>query len=98
MRFQALAERVKGGVVTFTIDGDSKDTERFLDALTLPDLAVSLGGVESLIGQPAVMTYYDIDSEDREAMLIPDNLILFAVGLEDDDDRAANLEQALDAI
>ena len=63
---------------------------------TIPHLAVSLGGVESLIEQPAIMSFYELTSEERLQIGIKDNLIRFAVGIEDADDLIADLAQALD--
>ena len=84
-----------GGVVSFEVKGDLQAANRLIDALRIPYIAVSLGGVESLIGSPAIMAYYDLEPEDRAAIGIQDNLLRFAVGLEDLDDLVADLEQAL---
>ncbi len=84
-----------GGVVSFTVRGDLQATARFVDALTLPQIATSLGGTETLITQPALMSYYELDTEDRLALGIPDNLVRLALGIEDVEDLIADLEQAL---
>ena len=68
---------------------------RFIDAVRLPHIAPSLGGVDSLIEQPAIMSYFDTDPEERLAMGISDELVRFAIGIEDTDDLIADLEQAL---
>lgn len=89
-----------GGVVSFEIapkDGeDPLDTaSRFIDAMTIPLIAPSLGGVESLIEQPALVSYYDLSTEERLTIGIKDNLVRFAIGVEDTADILADLEQAL---
>ena len=84
-----------GGVISFTVAGDDATTAQFIDELTIPYIAPSLGGTESLIEQPAIMSYYEMDSEDRLKIGIPDNLVRFAVGIEDTADLLADFEQAL---
>lgn len=84
-----------GGVVSFEVDGDMDTTIRFVDSLQIPYIAASLGGVESLIEQPAIMSYYDKSQEERLAMGIKDGLVRFAVGVEDSDDIIRDLDQAL---
>ncbi len=64
----------------------------------LPYMGPSLGGVESLIGQPAVMTYYDLGTKGREEIGIKDTLVRYSCGVEDVEDIWADLEQALDRI
>jgi cystathionine gamma-synthase len=87
-----------GGVVSFEVKGDLQTANRLIDSLKIPYIAVSLGGVESLIGSPAIMAYYDLEPDDRAAIGINDNLLRFAVGTEDLDDLIADLTQALDQI
>lgn len=84
-----------GGVVSFEVAGDLKSASRFIDALRVPIIAPSLGGVESLIEQPALMSFYEKTTEERLALGIKDNLVRFAVGIEDASDLLADLEQAL---
>lgn len=84
-----------GGVVTFEVKGDLQTTGQFIDRLRIPYIAPSLGGVESLIEQPALMSYYEKTSEERAALGIKDNLVRLAVGIEDTDDLIEDLEQAL---
>ncbi len=84
-----------GGVISFEVAGDLRATSRFIDALRIPYIAPSLGGVESLIEQPALMSYYEKTTEERLALGIKDNLVRFAVGIEDAADLLADLEQAL---
>ncbi|MDZ4671749.1 MAG: aminotransferase class I/II-fold pyridoxal phosphate-dependent enzyme [Phototrophicales bacterium] len=87
-----------GGVVSFEVDGDLRRTGDFIDAMQIPYIAASLGGVESLIEQPALMSYYEKTSEERLALGIKDNLVRFALGIEETDDLLADLEQALAVI
>ena len=84
-----------GGVVSFEVVGDLEATGRFVDNLTIPYIAPSLGGIESLIEQPALMSYYEKTSEERQALGIKDNLVRFSVGIEDTDDIIRDLDQAL---
>ena len=84
-----------GGVVSFELRGDLDATSRVVDAVRIPQIAPSLGGVESLIEQPSLMSFFELTSEDRRAVGIKDNLVRLAVGLEDTDDLLADLEQAL---
>lgn len=87
-----------GGVVTFEVKGDLKVTSDFIDRLRIPYIAPSLGGVESLIEQPALISYYDKTTEERLALGMKDNLVRFAVGIEDTDDLLDDLEQALSGV
>ncbi len=84
-----------GGVVSFEIAGDLQTTAAFIDRLRIPYIAPSLGGVESLVEQPALMSYFEKTTEERLALGIKDNLVRLAVGIEDTDDILADLEQAL---
>jgi cystathionine gamma-synthase len=85
-----------GGVVSFEVRGDLDTAARVVDACTIPHLAVSLGGVESLIEQPAIMSFYELTTEERLEIGIKDNLIRYSVGVEDADDLVADLAQALE--
>ena len=87
-----------GGVVSFEIDGDRAAASRFVDALQLAHIAPSLGGVDTLVMQPAVLSYFDTPREQRLALGITDELIRLAVGIEDVDDLLADIEQALEAV
>jgi cystathionine gamma-synthase len=84
-----------GGVVTFTVKGDCKATCEFLDKLTIPQLADSLGGTESLVKHVALMSYYRYTTKERLARGITDNLVRYSVGLEDPIDLIEDLRQAL---
>jgi len=84
-----------GGVVSFELDGDLEATSQFIDAVQLPLIASSLGGVESLIEQPALMSYYELSTEERLEVGIKDNLVRLSVGIESTEDLIADLDQAL---
>jgi len=68
-----------------------------VDACRIPRIAPSLGGVESLIEQPALMSFYELTTEERLQVGIKDNLIRFSVGIEDTADLIDDLRAALDA-
>lgn len=86
-----------GGLVTFLLkDADWRATADVIDAAKIPRIAPSLGGVESLIEQPMVMSYYKLTPEERQTFGIPDNMIRMACGIEDGEDLVADLSQALD--
>jgi cystathionine gamma-synthase len=84
-----------GGVVSFTVKGDLEATSRFIDALQIPFIAASFGGVESLVEQPALMSFYELSPEERLGLGIPENLVRLSLGIEDADDLIADLDQAL---
>ncbi|MCB9666937.1 MAG: aminotransferase class I/II-fold pyridoxal phosphate-dependent enzyme [Myxococcales bacterium] len=85
-----------GGVIAFTHKGDGPATSAFIDRLSIPQIAPSFGGPESLIEQPALMSYFDQTPEQRAALGIPDNLVRFSVGLEATQDLLDDLSHALD--
>ena len=87
-----------GGMITFFLKGDIKKSKKFLEKIKMFSLAESLGGVESLIEHPAIMTHASIPKEVREELGIFDNLIRLSVGIEDIDDLLADLEKTLKAI
>jgi cystathionine gamma-synthase len=82
-----------GGVVTFEIKGSLKNAKRFLDALKLIYIGPSLGGVESLITHPALVSYYDYTRKERYKLGLTDTLFRLAVGIEDVEDIIADLER-----
>jgi len=85
-----------GGLITFLVkDADWKQTAAVIDACRIPKIAPSLGGVESLIEQPLVMSYFDYSPEDRQRFGIYDNMIRMSCGIEDTDDLIEDLKQAL---
>jgi cystathionine gamma-synthase len=84
-----------GGVISFEVKGDLAAGSRVVDGVQIPIIAPSLGGVETLIEQPALMSYYEMSTEERLEVGIKDNLIRLALGVEDADDLVADLQQAL---
>jgi len=84
-----------GGVVSFEVEGDIDAVSRLVDACQIPRIAPSLGGVESLIEQPALMSFYELTTAERLEVGIKDNLVRYSVGVEDGADLVADLEQAL---
>jgi cystathionine gamma-lyase len=85
------------GMVTFFIKGGLEESRRFLENLKLFTLAESLGGVESLVDHPAIMTHASIPPAQRQQLGISDTLIRLSVGIEHPDDLIADLEHALRA-
>ena len=86
-----------GGLVTFLVKGaDWRQTATVVDAVRIPRIAPSLGGVESLIEQPLVMSYYECTPDERQQYNIPDNMIRLACGIENSEDLVADLKQALE--
>ncbi|XAR55889.1 Cystathionine gamma-synthase [Bertholletia excelsa] len=84
-----------GGVVSFEVDGDLMTTAKFIDALRIPYIAPSFGGCESIVDQPAIMTYWDLSQIERAKYGIKDNLVRFSFGVEDFEDLKADILQAL---
>ena len=84
-----------GGVVTFETKGTLAECKQFLDCLRLCFIAPSLGGVETLITHPAIVSYYDYPRKKRLDLGITDTLVRLAVGVEDASDIIADLDQAL---
>ncbi|HEX7117909.1 MAG TPA: cystathionine gamma-synthase family protein [Longimicrobiales bacterium] len=87
-----------GATFSFEIRGGEAEAFRFLNALKLIKLAVSLGGTESLAEHPATMTHSDVPKDSQVRMGITPGMIRLSIGLEHPDDIIADLEQALDAI
>ncbi len=88
-----------GGLVTFLVkDADWKQTAAVVDAVRIPRIGPSLGGVESLIEQPLVMSYYEMPVEDRRRFGIPDNMIRLSCGIENTEDLIEDLRQALELV
>jgi len=87
-----------GGMITFFLKGGIDESRRFLENVKLFALAESLGGVESLVDHPAIMTHASIPKEVREQLGIHDNLIRLSVGIEDCDDLIADLERAFSKV
>jgi cystathionine gamma-lyase len=98
---KALAERQMngfGGMVSFDIGGDLARARRFLENTQLFALAESLGGVESLVNHPAIMTHGSVPPHRRAELGITDTLIRLSVGIEDCDDLIEDLDRALAAV
>jgi cystathionine gamma-lyase len=96
----ALARRQMaggGGIVSFFIAGGLPAARSFLEACRVFALAESLGGVESLVNHPAIMTHASVPAETRARLGISDTLIRLSVGIEDCDDLVTDLDQALRA-
>jgi cystathionine gamma-lyase len=87
-----------GGILSFELAGGIEDAKRFLEALEEFTLAVSVGGVESLVELPAAMTHEPLASEEREALGITDTLVRASVGVEHTADLLADLERGFDAM
>ena len=87
--------RAFGAMISVEVSGTSEDARRFLERCRLFTLAESLGGVESLISLPALMTHASVPPEARAALGISDRLVRISVGIEDTDDLIADLETAL---
>ncbi|MBU2646796.1 PLP-dependent aspartate aminotransferase family protein [bacterium] len=82
-----------GGVTSFEIKGDLDAAKRFIDGMEMIYIAPSLGGVETLITHPALVSYYDYTREERYRLGIIDSLFRLAVGIEDTQDIIADLEK-----
>lgn len=94
----ALARRQMegfGGMVSAELKGGLSESRRFLERVQVFALAESLGGVESLVEHPAIMTHASMPAEKRAALGIGDSLVRLSVGIEDLDDLIADLDQAL---
>lgn len=87
-----------GAMMSFEIDGGEKEAFRFLNALKLMKLAVSLGSTESLVEHPATMTHAGVDPEHRREFGITESLVRISVGVEHYEDIIWDLSQALDAV
>lgn len=87
-----------GGMITFFVKGGIEESRQFLENVRLFALAESLGGVESLVDHPAIMTHASIPKEVREGLGIYDNLIRLSVGVEDGDDLIQDLSTAFEKV
>lgn len=85
-----------GGMLSFEPAGGTAAAERFLDRVTIPVVAPSLGGVETLVTRPAVTSHRDMVPEERRELGIVDELVRVSVGVEGADDLVADFEQALE--
>ncbi len=84
-----------GSTFSLFIKGGEAESFKFLDALKIAKLAVSLGGTETLASHPAAMTHLSVPQERKDALGITDNLVRVSIGIEDPDDLIADFEQAL---
>jgi cystathionine gamma-lyase len=84
-----------GGMISMFVDGDLQATTAFLEKVRIFALAESLGGVESLIEHPAIMTHASIPAKQRRALGIHDNFVRLSIGIEDSDDLIEALDHAL---
>lgn len=87
-----------GGMITFYIKGGLKEARSFLENVQVFSLAESLGGVESLVEHPAIMTHASVPAENRKALGIDDTLIRLSVGIEDLEDLLSDLKCAFDKV
>ncbi len=87
-----------GGVVSFDVAGGLAQTLKLIDHLRVPYIGPSLGGVESMVSHPATISYYELSREERLEVGILDELIRYAVGVEDPEDLIEDLAQALEKI
>jgi cystathionine gamma-synthase/methionine-gamma-lyase len=85
-----------GGIISVILDATAEQTAAVVDRLRLFSIALSLGGVESLVTQPITTTHHGLSAAERAARNIPDSMIRLSVGLEDADDLIKDLAQALD--
>ncbi len=84
-----------GGMLSFELVGGLEAADRLLKRVTIPIVAVSLGGVESLIVRPAITAYADVPRDERQRLGVTDGLVRLSVGIEDADELVADFEQAL---
>jgi len=98
-QYDIAEKQMKGfsGMITFFIKGGIEASRKFLENVSLFVLAESLGGVESLIEHPAIMTHASIPKVEREKIGLTDNLIRISVGIEEVDDLIADLESGFSA-
>ena len=96
--YRIAKEQMAGGsgVVTFETKGNLNNAKKFLDALKLCYIGPSLGGVETLITHPALVSYYDYTKKQRKELGITDNLFRLAVGIENTEDIIRDLERGLE--
>ncbi|MGO1058809.1 methionine gamma-lyase [Planococcus sp. FY231025] len=90
--------RAGGGLISFEIEGGRKEAQAFMNALSLIQIAVSLGDAETLIQHPASMTHAVVPPESREKMGITESLMRLSVGLEHSDDLIGDLAAAFEAV
>ena len=96
--FPTASKQMRGGgaVVSFVVRGGRAAASRVVDAARIPQIAASLGGVESLIEQPAIMSFFELGDEDLAKIGINPALIRLSVGIEETDDLIEDLSRALE--
>ena len=97
----ALAKRQMsgyGGMMSFELNGSMEDAKRLTERLKVTLLAASLGGVETLVSQPSIMTHAGMTAAERAKTGIPESLIRLSVGIEDKEDLIADFKQALESL
>lgn len=87
-----------GGMLAFSVKGGYKFVKQFLPRLQYAHRAANLGSVETIVGPPATTSHVELNSQERAAMGIPENLVRYSVGIEDPADLIADLKQALESI
>ncbi len=99
-QYELVKRQMKGfgAMISFELAGGMEAGRRVMDRVQVAALAVSLGGVETLIEHPASMTHAGMSPEDRRAAGISDGLVRYSVGIEDVEDLITDLRQALDAV
>jgi cystathionine gamma-synthase len=93
--FARAQMRGYSGIISFVVEGGLDAASRFIDAMKLARIGPSFGGVETLIEQPAVMSYYGMTADERAAVGIADGLVRLSVGIEEAGDLLADIDQAL---
>jgi len=98
--YDIAVQQMKGfsGMITFWLKGEIEQSRQFLENIKLFTLAESLGGVESLVDHPAIMTHASVPPQERKKLGISDSMIRLSVGIEDSEDLVADLKQALDCV
>jgi cystathionine beta-lyase/cystathionine gamma-synthase len=87
-----------GGMMSFELKGSLQDATKFTEKLRIPFLAASLGGVETLVSQPAVLSHHQLTPAQRKKTGIPETLVRLSVGVEDKEDLISDFEQALNSV
>ena len=87
-----------GGLISFEVKASLKEISKFIDSCKIPYIAPSMGGCESLIEQPPLMSFYELTPEERKSLGISEQLVRYSVGLEDSQDLIDDLDQALKVI
>jgi cystathionine beta-lyase/cystathionine gamma-synthase len=85
-----------GGVLALELEGGVEAAERFIDHLTIPVHAASLGGTETLVIRPAVTAYAGVDADERRRLGVSDGLVRISVGIEDTDELVDDVARAVD--